>query len=84
VSMPSWEIFREQPQDYKDEVLPPHVKARLAVEAGATLGWCEWVGDEGDVLGVSRFGASAPGDQVLERYGFHVDNVVERVKRLVG
>jgi transketolase len=84
VSMPSWEIFREQPKEYRDDVLPPEVKARLAVETAAPLGWCEWVGDEGDVLGVSRFGASAPGEQVLERYGFHVDNVVERAKRLAG
>jgi transketolase len=84
VSMPSWELFREQPQEYRDEVLPPDVKIRLAVEAGSSLGWCEWVGDEGAVLGVNSFGASAPGGEVLGRYGFNVDRVVEEVKRRVG
>jgi len=62
VSMHSWELFREQHRDYQDAVLPPMVKNRLAVEAGATLGWCEWVGDAGVVIGVDRFGASAPAE----------------------
>jgi transketolase len=76
VSMPCWELFQEQSQDYRDEVLPPEVKARLSVEAGVTLGWKQWVGDEGEVLAIDRFGASAPGTEVLERLGFNVDNVV--------
>jgi transketolase len=84
VSMPSWELFREQPQDYRDEVLPPDVNARFAVEAGAPLGWCEWTGDGGDVLGITRFGASAPGGEVFDHYGFTVDHVVARAKRLAA
>lgn len=76
VSMPSWELFSEQSQAYRDTVLTPEVTARLSVEAGSTLGWCRWVGDKGDSIGVDRFGASAPGSEVLRNYGFNVDNVV--------
>jgi transketolase len=76
VSMPSWELFAEQPQAYRDTVLPPQVTARLSIEAGSTLGWCRWVGDKGKSIGVDRFGASAPGSEVLRNYGFNVDNVV--------
>lgn len=84
VSMPSWELFREQSRHYRDEVLPPPVKARLAIEAGASQGWCEWVTDEGAVIGVDRFGASAPGGENMARYGFTVDNVVMRARQLLG
>jgi transketolase len=83
VSMPSWKLFDAQPKDYRDAVLLPQVRARLAVEAAATLGWHKYVGDEGDVLGVEKFGASAPGETVMREYGFHVDNVVERALALV-
>ncbi len=83
VSMPSWELFEAQSQHFRDEVLPPTVPVRLAIEAGVTQGWKRWVGDAGDVLGVDRFGASAPGDEVLEQYGFNVDNVVKRAKALL-
>ncbi|GLI32995.1 transketolase [Desulforhabdus amnigena] len=83
VSMPSWELFIEQPQSYRDLVFPPHVKVRLAVEAGSPLGWRQWVGDAGDVVGITRFGASAPGKENFKRYGFTVENVVERAKRLL-
>jgi len=83
VSMPSWELFREQDQAYRDAVLPPQVKARLAVEAGATLGWERWVGDRGDIIGVDRFGASAPGGKVLAEYGLNKENVVARAKALL-
>jgi transketolase len=78
VSMPCWELFEAQPAEYRDEVLPPEVKARLAVEAGVALGWERWVGDEGDTIALARFGASAPGSTVLERLGYNVDNVVRR------
>ncbi len=84
VSMPSWEIFQAQPRDYRDKVLPPKVKARLAVEAGASLGWWKWVGGEGDVIGVDRFGASAPGPVVMEQYGFTAGNIVARALKLLG
>jgi transketolase C-terminal domain/subunit len=84
VSMPSWELFCEQAEGYRDAVIPPAVKKRLAVEAGATLGWWKWVGDEGDVIGIDRFGASAPGDVLMEKFGFTVENVVGRALRLLG
>ncbi|MCX5834223.1 MAG: transketolase [Deltaproteobacteria bacterium] len=84
ISMPSWEIFLEQPRSYRDEVLPPGIRKRLAIEAGVTLGWWRWVGDEGDVIGIDRFGASAPGAVVMEKYGFSVDNVVKRALALLG
>jgi transketolase len=82
VSMPCWELFEAQPADYRDEVLPPEVKARLAVEAGVALGWERWIGDEGDAIALTRFGASAPGATVLERLGYNVDNVVRRAVAL--
>jgi transketolase len=83
VSMPSWKMFDGQPQAYRDSVLPPSVRARLAVEAAAPLGWHRYVGDCGDVLGVETFGASAPGDVVMREYGFTVENIVERAQTLV-
>ena len=84
VSMPSWELFREQPTAYRHEVLPPEVKPRLSVEAGATQGWLEWVGCEGDMIGLDHFGASAPGPVLLEQFGFTVDNVVDRARSLLA
>jgi transketolase len=83
VSMPSWRLFDAQPQSYRDSVLPPSIHARLAVEAGATQGWCKYVGREGDVIGVDRFGASAPGEVVMREYGFTVENVCQRAMELV-
>ena len=83
VSMPSWELFDAQPQSYRDSVLPPSIHARLAVEAGATQGWCKYVGGEGDVIGVDRFGASAPGEVVMREYGFTVENICQRAMELV-
>jgi transketolase len=83
VSMPCWEIFREQPPEYRREVFPAEVAARLAVEAASTMGWREWVGDKGDVIGIDRFGASAPDKELFRHYGFTVENVVERARRLV-
>ncbi|WP_296891999.1 transketolase [Thiobacillus sp.] len=84
VSMPSWELFDAQPQAYRDQVLPPNVPARLAVELGVSQGWCRYVGAHGDMLGVERFGASAPADVLLREYGFTVDNVVARAKALLA
>ncbi len=83
VSMPSWELFAEQPRSYRETVLPPDVKARLAVEAGATLGWERWVGDGGDVMGIDHFGASAPYKVLMEQFGFTVENVIARAKRVL-
>ncbi|MFW6193607.1 MAG: transketolase [Gemmatimonadota bacterium] len=83
VSMPSWELFRRQPSAYRDRVIPPDVPARLAVEAAATLGWDEWVGPDGDVLGLDRFGASAPAEENFRRFGFTAENVAERARSLL-
>jgi transketolase len=84
VSMPSWELFSQQERAYRDQVLPPEVPARLAVEAASPFGWREWVGDAGEVVGVDHFGASAPGELVLEKYGFTAENVVARARELLG
>ncbi|MFW5434049.1 transketolase [Paenibacillus apiarius] len=83
ISMPSWDLFEKQPKEYKDSVLLPDVKARLAVEMASPFGWERYVGDQGDILGISTFGASAPGDRVMSEYGFTVENVVSRVKALL-
>jgi transketolase len=83
VSMPCWELFEEQEEEYRSEVLPPGVHARLGIEAGASLGWHRWIGPKGDVLCLDRFGASAPGDVALRELGFTVDNVLERARRLL-
>jgi transketolase len=84
VSMPSWELFAAQPKEYRDQVLLPAVKKRLAVEAGTPLGWHRWVGDEGEILGFERFGASAPAKVLAKEFGFTADEVVKRVKGLLG
>ena len=84
VSMPSWELFREQPREYRDGVLPPAVRRRIAIEAGSPQGWHEWVGDQGAVIGVSTFGASAPAGKLFEEYGFTVEDVVRVAREVVG
>ncbi|MGH2904634.1 MAG: transketolase-like TK C-terminal-containing protein, partial [Solirubrobacteraceae bacterium] len=83
VSMPCVELFEAQTQDYRDGVLPPATTARLAVEPGASISWWKWVGSDGDVLGIDRFGASAPGPKVLEELGFSVENIVARAGALL-
>ncbi len=84
VSMPSWELFEAQSYEYRQSVLPESVTARLAVEAGVSQGWSRYVGDAGDMLGVDRYGASAPGDTVMAQYGFSVDNVCKRAHALLS
>lgn len=84
VSMPSWDRFEEQSKEYKQSVLPKTVKKRLAIEMAAPFGWERYVGDEGDILAINGFGASAPGGKIMEEYGFTVDNVVSRVKKLLN
>ena len=83
ISMPCWELFEEQSQEYRDEVLPPSVTARLAVEAGVRQGWDRYVGPTGDVICLDRFGASAPGDVALKELGFNVDNVLAHARKLI-
>ena len=84
VSMPCWEIFRAQPREYKEEVLPSKVKNRIAVEAAASFGWCEWVRDNGQVIGIDKFGTSAPYKDIYENYGLTVEKIVERAKLILN
>ena len=84
VSMPSRELFERQSPEYKESVLPSGVRKRLAVEAGVPFGWHQYVGDSGDILGITTYGASAPGDVVMREYGFTVDNVIARARKLLG
>jgi transketolase len=84
VSMPSWDLFGKQPQSYRDEVLPPAVTARLAIEAAAPFGWERYVGMKGAVIGMNRFGASAPYKVLAEKFGFTLANVVEQAHNLLG
>ncbi|MEK3808830.1 transketolase [Bacillus sp. FSL H8-0547] len=83
VSMPSWNRFESQSKEYRASVLPKTVKKRLAIEMAAPLGWERYTGDEGDVLGINQFGASAPGERIMKEFGFTVENVTARVKALL-
>ncbi|OFU76024.1 transketolase [Staphylococcus sp. HMSC10C03] len=82
VSMPNWHAFEQQPKSYQDEVIPPTIKKRLAIEMASSLGWHKYVGLEGEVLGIDRFGASAPGGLVVEKYGFTKENVLKLLNNL--
>ena len=82
VSMPNWHAFEQQTQAYKDEILLPHVEKRVAAEMGATLGWHKYVGMNGKVIGIDQFGASAPGDLVIEKYGFTKEQVLAEIEKL--
>jgi transketolase len=84
ISMPSWELFEAQTPEYKNRILPPSVPLRISVEAGATQGWHRYVGDKGEVIGVDTFGASAPGEVVMAKYGFTVENICNRVIALIN
>lgn len=83
VSLPSWEIFNKQSREYKDHVLPPALKARLAIEAGSPLGWRSYVGLEGDIISMECFGHSAPGKVLFEKFGFTVENMVIKAKEML-
>jgi transketolase len=83
VSMPSWDLFQSQPQSYRDTVLPPGVKARVSIEAGSTLGWERYVGLDGAIIGLNRFGGSAPGEIVMRELGFTPEHVVKAAKSLI-
>jgi transketolase len=84
VSMPCWKLFEQQPQTYRDAVLPPAVRARVSIEAAASFGWERWVGPGGAIIGVDRFGASAPGSVVMRELGFNVDHVVATARSALG
>ena len=81
--MPSWELFQSQPDDYRESVLPWKVRARVSVEAGTTIGWERYTGFDGAIIGIDRYGASAPGDIVMDNLGFTVENVVETAHSLL-
>lgn len=83
VSFPSWEIFDAQSSEYKEKVFPKRIRRRLAVEAGSPIGWCKYVTENGDVIGITKFGESAPGEEVMKEYGFTVENVVAKAKSLL-
>ena len=83
VSLPCWEIFAAQTPEYQDSVIPRAIKARVSIEAGTTLGWQRWVGDQGVAIGIDRFGASGPGGILMKQFGFHADAVVRAVTGLV-
>jgi hypothetical protein len=83
VSLPCWELFEQQDQGYRDEVLPPAVRKRVSVEAGVSLGWERWVGDEGAIVGLDHFGASAPAGTVFKEFGFTVERVTDVAKRVL-
>ena len=84
VAMPSWELFEAQTAEYKDSVLPKRIRARVAIEAGATLGWERYVGMDGRVIGLDRFGASAPAQVLYKEFGLTAENVVAQVLSLLG
>lgn len=84
VSMPSWDRFEKQDKEYKQSVIPPTVKKRLAIEMGSSFGWDRYTGEEGDILAIDRFGASAPGQRIMEEFGFTPDNVAAKVKKLIN
>src|SRR5262249_57496202 len=84
VSFPSWELFEQQPQEYRDSVLPPAVRARLSIEAGVSQGWHRWVGDAGDIMSIEHFGASAPYKEIYKHFGLTASEVVQRGLRLLG
>jgi len=83
VSFPSWELFSAQDVEYREKVLPASIKARLAVEAGVSQGWDRWVGDQGAIIAMDRFGASAPAKILFEKFGFTADAVIEIAMELV-
>jgi transketolase len=82
--MPSWSLFEAQEESYRESVLPRDIKKRVTVEAASPIGWRRWAGDEGSVIGVERFGASAPGQEVLAHLGFTADHVAAAALRLLG
>ena len=84
VSFPSWELFEKQPEDYKELVLPPSIKARVSVEAGVKQGWEKYVGDYGESISIEKFGASAPANVLFKEYGFTPENVVSKVKSVLN
>jgi transketolase len=84
VSMPSWELFETQDEAYRNAVLPKEVRKRVTVEAGSPLGWHRWAGDEGTIIGLDHYGASAPGEEIMKHFGFTVEHVTAAALRVLG
>jgi transketolase len=84
VNMPCWELFEKQSKEYRDSVIPPEVKARVGVEAAVEFGWRKWLGPQGEFVGMSTFGASAPGKVCFEKFGITADAVVAAAKKVLG
>ena len=84
VSMPSWELFAAQDESYREAVLPKAIKKRVTVEAASTFGWRRWAGDEGAMIGIDRYGASAPGEEILKQLGMTAEHVTAAALRLLG
>jgi transketolase len=84
VSLPSFELFDEQPESYREQVIPPSIEARVCIEAGASLGWERFAGDRGAIVALDRFGASAPGTSVLEHLGFTPRHVADEAQRVLS
>ena len=83
VSMPCWKLFEEQPKEYREAVLPPVVSRRISIEAGSSLGWHKWTGSEGIVMGIDRYGESAPYQKVYEHLGLTVETIVDNGRKLM-
>jgi transketolase len=83
VSMPSWEIFELQPEAYKNQVIPNDIRARVAIEAATSMGWHKYTGIDGAIISLDTFGGSAPGEQLFEKFGFTVENVVQKSRELI-
>ena len=84
VSFPSWKLFEAQSKEYQESVFPPEITSRLAVEVGIKQGWERWIGDKGDMISIERFGSSAPGNVLFEKFGFSVENIVKRAKDILS
>jgi transketolase len=83
ISMPCWELFEKQSQEYKDSVIPPQVKARVGIEAGVEQGWSKWLGEKGIFIGISTFGSSAPAKVCFEKYGITAENIAKAAKKSI-
>lgn len=84
VSFPSWELFEMQDDEYKNSIIPKDIKVRISIEAGVKQGWEKYVGDAGECISIEKFGASAPLEVIFEKYGFSIENIVNRTKASLG
>jgi transketolase len=84
ISMPSWELFEQQPESYRHQIMPPNLRKRIAVEAGATLGWYKYTGLDGTIIGLDHFGASAPAEELFEKFGLTPEAVVTAAENLMA